>query len=77
MRAAIHGSLDVLGMIAGVSRRAENSDLATVAIGVRTIKSTPMTLLLPTPVPGFSVCDGLFDLFFGMTRPISHLLYPI
>jgi len=77
MGAAIYRSPDIFGVIPGVFGGAENANLATVAVGVRTIESSPMPLLLPSPIPGFSICDGLFDLFLGVAGPIGHLPRPI
>jgi len=76
VRTPIYGTNNLLGMIAGIARCAEHTNLASVPAGVGTKQSTPMSLLSPSPAPGFGIRDCALYLLLGMPWPGGHFLSP-
>ncbi len=73
MRASIDRPNDLALVNIRVSWGAVDTDLAAIAVGVRTVQAAPMPLFTPRPILGFGVGDSFFDLLLGMSRPIGHL----
>jgi hypothetical protein len=73
MGATIYRPNDLALVNIRVSWGAIDTNLTSIAVGVGTVQSTPVPLFTPSPILGFGVCDSLFDLLLGMSRPIGHL----
>jgi hypothetical protein len=64
--ATIYRPFDLARMISGIFGGAVYTNLAPITVGMGAIYSSPMALFSPSPLLGFGIGDGLFDLWLGV-----------
>jgi len=69
MGATLHSPADRPRMIAAIPRRPENTDLASIPVGLRAIEPTPMALRPEAPALAFRLRHRLLNILVRVPRP--------